>query len=79
HLDPGGAWGPEEEFGEPGVVLAGTPSAAADAGGRIHLFAVTADGRMRTRVQERPGGGWRPWTAFGERPVAPQRPGSPAY
>ncbi|MER5481482.1 glycosyl hydrolase family 32 [Streptomyces sp. NPDC002734] len=78
---PGGTWAPEgtrgEDFGERGLVLAGPPSAAADATGRLHLFAVTADGRVRTRVQERPSGGWQPWTAFGDRAVAPLRPGSP--
>ncbi|MFG2989226.1 family 43 glycosylhydrolase [Streptomyces sp. NPDC048257] len=79
HLDTGGAWAPAEEFGEPGVPLAATPTAAADATGRLHLFAVTADGRIRTRVQERPSGGWRPWSAFGERLVAPLRPGSAGY
>lgn len=77
-LTPGGTWDPGEEFGEPGVPLAATPSAAADATGRIHLFAVTADGRVRTRVQERPSGGWQPWTAFGARTVAPLRSSAPA-
>ncbi|MCX5379720.1 family 43 glycosylhydrolase [Streptomyces sp. NBC_00091] len=79
HVDSGGTWSPEEEFGEPGVPLATTPSAAADSTGRIHLFAVTTDGRVRTRVQDRPSGGWRPWTGFGDRLVAPLRPGGPAY
>ncbi|MCB8901730.1 MULTISPECIES: family 43 glycosylhydrolase [unclassified Streptomyces] len=75
HRTPGGAWDPGDEFGEPGVLLAGTPTAAADATGRLHVFAVTADGRIRTRVQDRPSGGWRPWTAFGDdRRVAPLRP-----
>ncbi|WP_237292585.1 MULTISPECIES: hypothetical protein [Streptomyces] len=46
--------------------------------GRTHVFAVTAEGRMRTRVQDRPSGGWRPWTAFGDRAVAPVVSGSPA-
>ncbi|MET8573446.1 glycosyl hydrolase family 32 [Streptomyces sp. NPDC005012] len=81
-LSPGGAWAPDgawgEDFGETGVVLAGPPSAAMDATGRIHVFAVTADGRLRTRVQALPGGGWRPWTAFGTRTVATLRPGAPA-
>ncbi|MEU6157907.1 glycosyl hydrolase family 32 [Streptomyces sp. NPDC047130] len=62
-LTPGGAWAPDgargEDFDETGVVLAGPPSAAMDATGRIHVFAVTADGRLRTRVQALPGGGWR--------------------
>ncbi|MFI1809077.1 family 43 glycosylhydrolase [Streptomyces sp. NPDC020422] len=77
-LAPGGSWDPGEEFGEPGVTLAATPSAAADATGRVHLFAVTTDGRIRTRAQERPSGGWQPWTAFGHRAVAPLRSGAPA-
>ncbi|MGW2815884.1 hypothetical protein [Streptomyces sp. NPDC001415] len=70
-LSPGGAWDPGEDVTESGVTLVGTPSAAADSTGRLHLFAVTADGRVRTRVQERPSGGWLPWTAFGTRAVAP--------
>ncbi|PKV83303.1 family 43 glycosylhydrolase [Streptomyces sp. TLI_146] len=70
-VSPGDAWDPGEDITESGVALATTPSAAADATGRLHLFAVTADGRIRTRVQERPSGGWRPWTAFGTRAVAP--------
>ncbi|WP_030721507.1 family 43 glycosylhydrolase [Streptomyces sp. NRRL S-237] len=78
-LDAGGAWAAGEEFGEPGVPLVGSPTATVDATGRLHVLAVTADGRIRTRVQERPSGAWRPWSAFGERQVAPLRPGSPAY
>ncbi|MEV6548562.1 family 43 glycosylhydrolase [Streptomyces sp. NPDC051597] len=70
-LSPGGAWATGEDIAEAGLALAATPSAAADATGRLHLFAVTEDGRMRTRVQERPSGGWRPWTAFGTRLIAP--------
>ncbi|MFJ9679503.1 family 43 glycosylhydrolase [Streptomyces sp. NPDC101194] len=69
-LAPGGTWDAGEDFTAPGVVLAAGPSTAADAIGRLHLFAVTADGRVRTRVQERPGGAWRPWAAFGDRAVA---------
>ncbi|MEV0785853.1 family 43 glycosylhydrolase [Streptomyces sp. NPDC050423] len=76
---PGGGWGSEESFGEPGVRLAAAPTAAADATGRIHLFAVTTDGRVRTRVQVQPSAGWRPWTAFGDHPVVPVRSGSPTY
>ncbi|MQS38524.1 family 43 glycosylhydrolase [Streptomyces katsurahamanus] len=79
HVTPGGSWDPGDDFGEPGVLLAATPTAAADATGRIHVFAVTAEGRIRTRVQARPSGGWRPWTAFGDRAVAPLRSGAPAY
>ncbi|MFJ7280416.1 glycosyl hydrolase family 32 [Kitasatospora sp. NPDC098663] len=75
---PAGTWAPAdvsgEDFGEPGLPLAGTPSAAADSTGRLHVFAVTEDGRLRTRVQDRPSGGWRPWAAFGDRPVAAPRP-----
>ncbi|MFF4924746.1 glycosyl hydrolase family 32 [Kitasatospora sp. NPDC001261] len=78
---PAGAWAPTdvlgEDFGEPGLVLAAPPSAAADSTGRLHVFAVAEDGRVRTRVQDRPGGGWRPWAAFGDRPVAPLRSGAP--
>ncbi|GAA2740268.1 glycosyl hydrolase family 32 [Kitasatospora cinereorecta] len=78
---PGGAWAPDgvlgEDFGEPGLVLAAPPSAAVDPTGRLHVFAVAEDGRLRTRVQDRPSGGWRPWTAFGDRPVAPLRSGAP--
>ncbi|MFC9399034.1 family 43 glycosylhydrolase [Streptomyces sp. NPDC057027] len=76
-VTPGGSWDAGGEFGEPGTVLAATPSVALDATGRIHVFAVTAEGRIRTRVQDRPSGGWRPWTAFGDRPVAPLVSGSP--
>ncbi|MEV5505396.1 family 43 glycosylhydrolase [Streptomyces orinoci] len=76
---PGGSWVPDGDFGEPGVRLAATPTAAIDATGRIHLFAVTTEGRLRTRVQDQPGSGWRPWTAFGDRVVAPVPSSSPAY
>ncbi|MFF2040656.1 glycosyl hydrolase family 32 [Kitasatospora sp. NPDC058170] len=80
-VEPAGAWAPDgvlgEDFGEPGLVLAAPPSAAADPTGRLHVFAVAEDGRLRTRVQDRPGGGWRPWAAFGDRPVAPLRSGAP--
>ncbi|MER6100406.1 family 43 glycosylhydrolase [Streptomyces sp. NPDC001728] len=79
HHTPGGTWDPAENFGEPGVLLAATPTAAADATGRLHVFAVTTDSRIRTRVQTRPSGGWGPWTAFGDRPIAPVRSGAPAY
>jgi hypothetical protein len=75
---PGEDWGPGGEFGEPGTVLAATPSAAVDATGRVHVFAVTTEGRVRTRVQARPSGGWQPWASFGDRAVAPLRPGTPA-
>ncbi|MER7952612.1 family 43 glycosylhydrolase [Streptomyces sp. NPDC096079] len=77
-VSPGGSWDPGGEFGEPGVVLAATPSVALDSTGRLHVFAVTAEGRVRTRVQERPDGGWLPWTAFGDRTVAPLVSGAPA-
>ncbi|MFI6146951.1 family 43 glycosylhydrolase [Streptomyces sp. NPDC051109] len=79
YADPGGTWAASQDFGEPGVPLAAAPTAAADATGRIHVFAVTADGRIRTRVQERPSGGWGAWNAFGERLVAPLPAGSPGY
>ncbi|MGW8365567.1 family 43 glycosylhydrolase [Streptomyces wedmorensis] len=75
---PGGAWDPVTEFGEPGVRLAATPSAALDSTGRIHVFAVAPGGLVRTRVQAWPSGGWRPWTAFGDRAVVPVVSGSPA-
>ncbi|MCX5195354.1 family 43 glycosylhydrolase [Streptomyces sp. NBC_00249] len=75
---PGGSWDSGGEFGEPGIRLAATPAAASDATGRTHVFAVTTEGGMRTRVQQRPGGGWRPWTAFGDRTVAPVVSGRPA-
>ncbi|MCJ1676564.1 family 43 glycosylhydrolase [Streptomyces sp. APSN-46.1] len=78
-LTPGGSWHSGEDFGEPGVLLAATPTAAADATGRCHVFAVTTDGRIRTRAQAQPSGGWQPWTAFGDRAVAPVRSGGPAY
>ncbi|GGP81600.1 hypothetical protein GCM10010215_03560 [Streptomyces virginiae] len=77
-VSPGGAPAPGGEFGEPGVRLAATPTAVLDPTGRTHVFAVTAEGRLRTRVQERPGGGWRPWTAFGDRTVAPLAPSGPS-
>ncbi|MFJ1757208.1 glycosyl hydrolase family 32 [Kitasatospora sp. NPDC088134] len=85
-LAPAGAWAPDgvlgEDFGETGPAsaapaLAAPPTAAADPTGRLHVFAVAADGRLRTRVQDRPGGGWRPWTAFGDRRVAPLPTGTP--
>ncbi|MFD8209668.1 family 43 glycosylhydrolase [Streptomyces sp. NPDC059695] len=75
---PGGSWDSGGEFGEPGVGLAATPSVALDSTGRLHVFAVTAGGRVRTRVQERPGGGWLAWTSFGDRAIAPLVAGSPA-
>ncbi|MFD4757945.1 hypothetical protein ACFWOJ_03305 [Streptomyces sp. NPDC058439] len=60
-----------EDITEPGVVLPAAPTAAADAIGRLHLFAVASDGRVRTRVQKRAGGDWYPWAAFGTRAIAP--------
>ncbi|MFK8912085.1 family 43 glycosylhydrolase, partial [Streptomyces sp. YS-3] len=69
-LSPGGAWATGEDITEPGPSPAATVSAAADSTGRLHLFAVAEDGRIRTRVQERPSGGWRPWTGFGTRLIA---------
>ncbi|MGW2014916.1 family 43 glycosylhydrolase [Streptomyces sp. NPDC001927] len=75
---PGGDWAPGGEFGEPGLRLAATPTSALDSTGRQHVFAVTVAGGVRTRVQERPSGGWRPWAPFGERTVAPLVSGSPA-
>ncbi|MFJ9080604.1 family 43 glycosylhydrolase [Streptomyces sp. NPDC102278] len=74
---PGGSWDSGGEFGEPGIRLAGTPTVALDSTGRTHVFAVTAEGRMRTRVQAQPSGGRLPWTAFGDRTVAPVVSGSP--
>ncbi|MFJ5658257.1 family 43 glycosylhydrolase [Streptomyces microflavus] len=75
---PGGDTHPGGEFGEPGIRLAATPTAVLDATGRLHVFAVTAAGRIRRRVQAVPSGGWQPWTAFGDRTVAPLVSGSPA-
>ncbi|GAA3209585.1 family 43 glycosylhydrolase [Actinocorallia longicatena] len=75
---PGGTWDPAAEFGEPGLRLAGTPAVAADATGRIHVFAVTAEGRVRRRVQIRPSGGWGSWSAFGDRRIVPVMAGAPA-
>ncbi|MEV0022397.1 family 43 glycosylhydrolase [Streptomyces atroolivaceus] len=75
---PGGDVHPGGEFGEPGIRLAASPTAALDAAGRLHVLAVTVAGRMRARVQARPSGGWQPWTAFGDRTVAPLLSGSPA-
>ncbi|MFF9011835.1 family 43 glycosylhydrolase [Streptomyces sp. NPDC014870] len=75
---PGGEWAAGGEFGEPGLRLAATPTSVLDATGRQHVFGVTVAGLVRTRVQERPSGGWRPWSAFGERAVAPLVSGSPA-
>ncbi|MFE1409243.1 family 43 glycosylhydrolase [Streptomyces sp. NPDC058746] len=75
---PGGGWDAGKEFGEPGIRLAAPPATALDPTGRLHVFAVTTEGRIRTRVQARPSGGWRPWTAFGDRTVAPVVSGSPA-
>ncbi|MER5679981.1 family 43 glycosylhydrolase [[Kitasatospora] papulosa] len=77
-ITPGGETHPGAEFGEPGIRLVATPVAALDATGRLHVFAVTDAGRVRTRVQARPSGGWQPWTAFGDRVVAPLLSGSPA-
>ncbi|MEU9856230.1 family 43 glycosylhydrolase [Streptomyces sp. NPDC047974] len=76
-LAPGGAWDPGREFGEPDLRLAATPTAAVDATGRIHVLAVTPEGGVRTRVQARPSGEWQPWTAFGDRPIAPVVTGAP--
>ncbi|MEV7416686.1 family 43 glycosylhydrolase [Streptomyces sp. NPDC089919] len=70
-LAPGGGWSAAEEFGEPAAVLGSAPAAAADATGRVHVFAVTGEGRVRTRVQLRPGGGWGPWAEFGDHRMAP--------
>ncbi|MEU3945366.1 family 43 glycosylhydrolase [Streptomyces sp. NPDC029526] len=75
---PGGVFGPDDDFGESGVRLAATPSAAADSTGRLHLFAVTTSGRIRTRVQERPSGGWLPWASFGGPVIAPYPSAGPA-
>ncbi|MFF7008931.1 hypothetical protein ACFY9Y_27480 [Streptomyces fimicarius] len=41
------------------------------AGSFTQVFAATAEGRVRTRVQARPGGGRQPWTSFGDRAVDP--------
>ncbi|GAA2710126.1 MULTISPECIES: family 43 glycosylhydrolase [Streptomyces] len=76
---PGGAWDTGGDFGASGVRLAATPTAVIDATGRIHVLAVTPEGRMLTRVQAAPGGGWSPWTAFGDRSVAPVRTSAPAF
>ncbi|MFE1188377.1 MULTISPECIES: hypothetical protein [Streptomyces] len=73
-ITPGGETHPGAEFGEPGIRLLATPVAALDPTGRLHVFAVTDAGRVRAR----PGGGWQPWTAFGDRAVAPLLSGSPA-
>ncbi|GAA0360022.1 family 43 glycosylhydrolase [Streptomyces blastmyceticus] len=78
-VTPGGNWAPDDGFDVPGVRPAAVPTAAVDATGRIHVFAVTTEGRIHTRVQDRPGGDWRPWTAFGDRAIAPVPSGSPAY
>jgi hypothetical protein len=75
---PGGGWDSGAEFGEPGIRLAATPTAALDPTGRTHVFAVTTEGRIRRRVQVRPSGGWGPWATFGDRPVAPVVSGRPA-
>ncbi|MGW7062986.1 hypothetical protein ACWGHM_31450 [Streptomyces sp. NPDC054904] len=75
---PGGDRHPGGEFGEPGLRLAATPTADLDATGRTHVFAVTTTGALRTRVQDRPSGGWHAWAAFGDRAVAPLVSGSPA-
>ncbi|MFJ9572741.1 family 43 glycosylhydrolase [Streptomyces bacillaris] len=75
---PGGDVHPGGEFGEPGIRLVATPTAALDATGRLHVFAVTVAGRIRRRVQSGPSGGWHPWTAFGDRTVAPVVAGTPA-
>jgi hypothetical protein len=77
-MAPGGDWHPGGEFGEPGVRLVATPTAALGSSGRMHVFAVTVAGRMRTRVQDRPSGGWQPWKAFGDRAVSPVVSGGPA-
>ncbi|RLU81301.1 glycosyl hydrolase family 32 [Streptomyces griseocarneus] len=76
---PDGGWERGDDFGEPGVRLAAMPTAAVDATGRMHVFAVTTDGRIRSRTQDRPSGGWRPWAAFGDRAVAVLPSGSPAW
>ncbi|MEU2873421.1 family 43 glycosylhydrolase [Streptomyces olivoreticuli] len=78
-VTPGGSWDPDGDFDVPGVRPAAVPTAAVDATGRIHVFAVTTEGRIHTRVQDRPSGNWRPWTAFGDRAIAPVPSGSPAY
>ncbi|GAA2727793.1 family 43 glycosylhydrolase [Actinocorallia aurantiaca] len=75
---PGGGWASAAEFGESGIRLAATPAAAIDSTGRIHVFAVTAEGRIRRRVQIRPSGGWGSWATFGDRSVAPVVSGRPA-
>jgi glycosyl hydrolase family 43 len=74
---PGGGWHPAVDFGEPGVVLSGTPSVTVDATGRIHVCAVTVDGQVRRCVQQVPSGGWSPWTELGNHPVAAVPAGSP--
>ncbi|WKK23569.1 hypothetical protein QZH56_33485 [Streptomyces olivoreticuli] len=78
-VTPGGNWAPDDGFDVPGVRPAAVPTAAVDATGRIHVFAVTTEGRIHTRVQDRPSGDWRPWTTFGDRAIAPAPSGSPAY
>lgn len=66
--EPDGTWSGPESFGS-GPFMA-NPSAARDAAGRIHLFAVARDGALSTRVQTAPSSGLGPWRALGDRPVA---------
>lgn len=74
---PGGGWHAGGDFGEPGLVVTSTPISAVDEVGRIHVFVVTEQGRVRRRVQAAPNGNWRPWTSFGTLTVAVLPSGSP--
>ncbi|WP_405697843.1 family 43 glycosylhydrolase [Streptomyces sp. NBC_01185] len=76
-VTPGGVFAAGREFGEPGIRLVAIPTAVLDSAGRLHVFAVTVAGRIRTRVQDRPSSAWQPWTTFGDRTVAPLVSGSP--
>jgi hypothetical protein len=68
------SWHADESFGDEAVTA--TPSAALDAAGRLHVFAVLRDGTVRERVQSTANGGWRPWSTFGYQRVATVPAGS---
>lgn len=73
---PNGGWGGWATWSGYAHFPALTPvTLAAHADGRLQLFGVGADGRVHTRVQRAPNGGWSRWSTWaGNRSFAPTTP-----
>ncbi|MEU3837277.1 hypothetical protein [Streptomyces microflavus] len=74
---PGGPWtGSWHRFG---TAAGAAPRVTGDGSGRLTVTAIGPSGvGTFVRRQAVPSGGWQPWTAFGDRTVAPLVSGSPA-